>query len=44
VQTLQVSLRHGVEIHTRSGLGRADSLQPTKQNLGSTRVCDRALS
>ena len=44
VQTLQLCLRHGVEIHTRSGLGRADSLQPTKQNLGSTGIRDRALT
>jgi hypothetical protein len=38
VQTLKLCPRHGVEIHTRSGLGRADSLQPTKQNLGSAGI------
>jgi hypothetical protein len=40
VQTLQLCLRHGVEVHTRSGLGRADSLQPTEQNLGGTGIRD----
>ena len=44
VQPLQLCLRHGVWIHTWSGLGRADSLQPTKQDLGSTGIGDRALT
>jgi hypothetical protein len=31
-------LRHGLEIHTRSGLGRTRPLQPTEEDLGGTRI------
>jgi hypothetical protein len=44
VQTLQLRLRHGVEIHTRSDLGRTHPLQPTEKNLSCARVCDRLLA
>ena len=43
VQPLQLCLRHGVEIHARSGLGRAHPLQPPKENLRCTRIGDGAL-
>ena len=44
VQPLKLAFRHGVEIHTRSDLGRTHPLQPTQQNLSGTRIGNSALA
>jgi hypothetical protein len=43
VQTLQLRLRHGVEVHTR-WVVLAGPLQPAQEDLRCARVCDRLLA
>ena len=44
VHALQLCLRHGVEIQTRSGLRRTRPLQPPQEDLGGAGIGDRSLT
>jgi hypothetical protein len=44
VQPLQLAFRHRVEVDPANPFLGVWSLQPTKENLGSTRICDRLLA
>ena len=44
VQPLELALRQGVEVYAPNALVGTRALQPTKKNLGSTGLCDRALA
>ncbi len=44
VQPLELAFRQRVEVDATNPLLRAGALQPTKKNLGSTRIRDRALA